>query len=181
MPFIDTGNDLPGILSLLTYRPDTGRILTALANALLVEDSELSRAEREAIAARVSTLNRCEFCARSHSAVARVREEAEPLQVPVDQMVALGPRAVEDARLSALLRLAEKVADDATTVTAEDVDAARRAGASDRQIHDTVLIAAAFCMYNRYVDGLGTSLPPDPGFYEEAAQRIVRHGYGAPS
>jgi hypothetical protein len=62
-------------------------------------------------------------------------------------------------------------------VTAELVEAARKQGATDVEIHDTVLIAAAFCMYNRYVDGLATFAPDDPENYAERARALVEHGY----
>jgi hypothetical protein len=70
---------------------------------------------------------------------------------------------------------------DGRSVTEEDVALARRHGASDVEIHDTVLIAAAFCMVNRYVDGLATWAPTDALSYQEMATRIVEHGYAAPS
>jgi hypothetical protein len=50
-------------------------------------------------------------------------------------------------------------------------------GATDLEIHDTVLIAAAFCMYNRYVDGLATSAPRDPEFYIATGARLAEEGY----
>jgi hypothetical protein len=59
------------------------------------------------------------------------------------------------------------------------VEAARAEGATDLEIHDTVLIAAAFCMFNRYVDGLGTLAPTDPSVYDRTAERIVSVGYAA--
>ena len=80
-------------------------------------------------------------------------------------------------KLRALLKIAAKVRDDGRTVTSEDVESARREGATDVEIHDTVLIAAAFCMYNRYVDGLATWTPIDPAIYDEMSDRIVEQGY----
>jgi hypothetical protein len=64
-------------------------------------------------------------------------------------------------------------------VTTEDVERARQQGATDKEIHDTVLIAAAFCMYNRYVDGLATWQPRDAEVYREIGLRVVNHGYTA--
>ncbi len=62
-------------------------------------------------------------------------------------------------------------------VTVEDIARAREQGATDKEIHDTVLIAAAFCMYNRYVDGLATSQPADPGAYREMGKMLAHEGY----
>jgi hypothetical protein len=62
-------------------------------------------------------------------------------------------------------------------VTSDDVAHAREQGATDTEIHDTVLIAAAFCMFNRYVDGLGTTQPRDEEMYRQRGKWIARDGY----
>jgi uncharacterized peroxidase-related enzyme len=175
MPHINLGNDLPGIVGLLHFRPETGRPLSELAEALLRGPSTLSRGERELIASYVSGLNECEFCASSHSAFAAAQlPEGMPL---VDQVRADPEHARVSAKLKALLRIATRVQGGGKQVTAADVAAARTAGASDLEIHDTVLIAAAFCMYNRYVDGLATIAPEDPAAYAQNADQIVASGY----
>jgi len=175
MPHIDLHNDTPGIRGLLQFRPETGRPLMELVEVLLRGPSTLSRGERELIASYVSTGNRCDFCARSHGAFAaaqlpdgtalvdQVREDLDIAPVP--------------AKLKALLRIAEKVRRDGREVTAADVADARAAGASELEVHDTVLIAAAFCMLNRYVDGLAAVTPDDPEAYAKMAERIVARGY----
>lgn len=175
MPHIMLDNDLPGINGLLSYRPETGRALAGLAEVLLRGPNTLARGERELIAAYVSKLNQCTFCASSHSAFAAAQlPEGMPL---VGQVCADLEQAPVSAKLKALLRIAAKVAQGGKAVTAADVAAAREAGASDVEIHDAVLIAAAFCMFNRYVDGLATIAPDDPAVYQQAAERIVTEGY----
>ncbi len=175
MPHISLGNDLPGISGLLSYRPETGRALSGLAEVLLREPNTLGRGERELIAAYVSRLNECAYCASSHSAFAAAQlPEGMPL---VGQVCANLEQAPVSAKLRALLRVAAKVQQGGKAVTAADVAAAREAGASDLEIHDAVLIAAAFCMFNRYVDGLATIAPDDPAGYQQAAERIVTEGY----
>ncbi len=175
MPHITLGNDLPGIVGLLQYRPETGRPLSALAETLLRAPNTLSPGERELIAAYVSSRNSCVFCASSHSAFAAAQlPEGMPL---VDQVCADLEQADVSAKLKALLRIAGQVQQGGQAVTAAGVAAARAAGASDVEIHDTVLIAAAFCMFNRYVDGLATITPDDREGYEEVAKMIVSHGY----
>jgi len=79
--------------------------------------------------------------------------------------------------MKALLKIAGKVQMGGKQVTEADIEQGRKQGASDREIHDTVLIAAAFCMYNRYVDGLATIAPEDPSVYEQIACQIVESGY----
>ncbi len=180
MAYIDLGLDEtrhPGIIGLLAYRRETGRALEALADALLVAPNSLTRGERELIAAHVSGLNECTFCRNSHSAFAAAQlDGGMPL---VEQVRADPAGAPISAKLRALLRIAGAVQNDGRSVTPELVDAARTEGATDTEVHDTVLIAAAFCMYNRYVDGLGTLAPGEPGAYEGSVPFVVAHGYSS--
>ena len=161
MPHIDLP-PLPGIAALLAGHPQTAGPLNALAEALLRGPSPLPPAQREAIAAYVSRRNECTFCAETHGAVARRLA---------------GGEVETDDRLGALLEIAEKVRVDGRSVTADDIGKARAAGADDRAIHDTVLIAAAFAMFNRYVDGLATLTPDDPAHYEMHARHLAESGY----
>lgn len=165
----------PGIVGLLQSFPDTGRCLVALAEHMLRRDTPaLSMAEREIIAGYVSRLGNCEYCDLSHSEVGEA-------MLGKPGLVAAAVCDPGDADLSlvmkTLLPIAAKVQRDPKSVTAEDVDHARRAGASDQEIHDTVLIAAAFCMFNRYVDGLGTAVPADRSAYQEGVERTIARGY----
>ncbi|HEY7487123.1 MAG TPA: peroxidase-related enzyme [Streptosporangiaceae bacterium] len=178
MPHIELGNDAPGIRGLLQYRPETGRVLSELAEVLLRGPNTLSRGERELIAAYVSNLNQCRFCSSSHGATAGAQLPGGPAVV-ADTCADLDTAPISD-KVKALLRIAAAVRESGTDVTAADVAAARDAGASDVEIHDAVLIAAAFCMYNRYVDGLATVQPADPAAYTQSARRIVEHGYRLP-
>jgi uncharacterized peroxidase-related enzyme len=166
---------LPGINGLLAFRPETAKPLGELADALLRGPHTLTAGERELIAAYVSGLNECQFCASSHSAFAAAQLDAG--MTLVQQVRADLETAPVSDKLRALLRIAGAVQQDGRKVTAAMIDTARAAGASDVEIHDAVLIAAAFCMFNRYVDGLGTFAPDDPERYAQAAQRIIEHGY----
>jgi uncharacterized peroxidase-related enzyme len=175
MPHIALNSDEPGIRGLLRFRPETGRPLSELAEVLLRGPSTLTRGERELIAAYVSALNNCQYCSSAHSACAAA-------QLPggmalVQQVRADAGHAPVSAKLKALLEIASAVQQGGLNVSAEDVAAAHAAGATDLEIHDTVLIAAAFCMFNRYVDGLATIAPQDPAVYAAGAQRLVMEGY----
>jgi uncharacterized peroxidase-related enzyme len=172
MPHIDLP-PLPGLPALLVGHPETAGPLTHLAQSLLRGPSPLTPLERETIGAYVSRRNECTFCAETHAAVAQHLDgSGESGADPVD-----GGPAGTGPKLRALLAIADKVRVDGRSVTAEDVARARAAGADDRTIHDTVLIAAAFCMFNRYVDGLGTALPDDPAHYQRHARAIAENGY----
>jgi len=176
---IDLGvdeNEFPGIRGPMRFRPETAKPLNELAEVLLRAPHSLSPGERELIAAYVSGLNECTFCCGSHSAFAAAQLDGG--MHLVDQVRADADAAPISAKLRALLRIAAAVREDGRKVTAELVEAARGEGATDVEIHDTVLIAAAFCMFNRYVDGLGTLAPADPQAFVAHAQRIVEFGYG---
>lgn len=170
VPHIDLP-PLPGIAGLLAGYPQTAGPLNSLAEALLRGPSPLSSAQRENIAAYVSRRNHCTFCAQTHDAVAR--------QLRRDDGSG-SPPAEPDSLMSALLTVADKVRVDGRSVTAEDIERARAAGADDQAIHDTVLIAAAFSMFNRYVDGLDTLTPKDPSDYERHARGLAENGYLQP-
>jgi uncharacterized peroxidase-related enzyme len=175
VPHIPIAEHLPGIRGLVAFRPETGRSLYELAEALLVGDSPLTRGERETIAAFVSRRNECTFCTQSHAAAARhlLGDESEA----VDAVLENPANAPVSAKLKALLAIAAKVQQGGRIVTDDDVAAARAEGATDRDIHDTVLIAAAFSMFNRYVDGLATLAPTDPAAYSEMGRRMAEQGY----
>lgn len=177
MPHINLEKDVPGIRSLVLFRPETGKHLYDLAQVLLRGESPLSQSERELIAAYVSQRNDCMFCMNSHAAAARcLYGENENL---VDEVLTDMNRSDISNKLKTLLTIAGKVQILGTEVKAEDISAAHDSGATDREIHDTVLIAAAFSMFNRYVDGLATYTPDDPEIYKEMGKRMA-NGYTMP-
>ncbi|QKW18873.1 peroxidase-related enzyme [Kitasatospora sp. NA04385] len=175
MPHIALPTDAPGIRGLLAAKPASGLRLSELAEQLLRGESPLSAGERELIAAYVSSLNRTRYCAGAHGATAAHRLDGDFALVEAVQ-TDLATAPVTDL-MRALLQLAAKVADSGLSVTAEDVAAAKAAGADDETVHDTVLIAAAFCMYNRYVDGLAALTPEDPAAYRAIGAHLAANGY----
>ena len=175
MAHIPLPEGVPGILATMMFRPETAAPLNELAEVLLRGENTLTRGDRELIAAYVSYRNECQFCQMSHSTFAAL--QLEPGWGMVEAVKADLDTAPVSDKLRALLRLAGKVQESCRSVTIADVDAARAVGATDVEIHDTVLIAAAFCMFNRYVDGLGTWAPSDRADYEETGRMIVAHGY----
>ncbi len=175
MPHIDLPEGVPGIRSAMQYRPETAVHLNALAEQLLRSENTLPPGDRELIAAFVSSRNKTVYCEHSHSAFAAVQLDGG---IDLVEQVKRDPdNAPIEPKLRALLLIAGKVAVDGKSVTSSDIDAARAEGATDLEIHDMVLIAAAFCMYNRYVDGLDTLQPTDPELYRQRAHLIVEHGY----
>jgi uncharacterized peroxidase-related enzyme len=176
MPHIDLPNDYPGIRSLFVFRPETAAPLCNLAQVLLHNPHPtLTAGERELIASYVSNLNTCKFCTATHSAIAKHQLDSE-LSL-VKQVLADPETAPISDKLKALLKIAAKVQSGGKNVTTKDVASARGEGATDIEIHDTVLIAAAFCMYNRYVDGLDTWQPDNEEFYDKMGAQRKREGY----
>jgi uncharacterized peroxidase-related enzyme len=179
MAHVSVAEGMPGISGLLRQYPESAKPLTDLANVLLRDESPLTPGEREMIAAYVSSGNRCVFCHNSHAAAAMHLLDREGSDRALVGQVCTGlDSAPVSEKMRALLRIAGKVREDGKKVLPEDIAAARDAGAEDRAIHDTVLIAAAFCMYNRYVDGLGTFQPPDPADYDRMGAALAEQGYG---
>ena len=174
MPHIQLPPELPGISAAMAFRKETAQPLRELAHVLLHEPNSLTAGERELIATYVSSLNDCQFCQASHGAAAACHLGNSEV---VSQVKVSPGTAPISPKLKSLLVIAAKVQRGGKNVTAEDVAAARSEGATDMEIHDTVLIAAAFCMYNRYVDGLATIQPEADEAYTDMGRHLAKHGY----
>jgi uncharacterized peroxidase-related enzyme len=179
MPHIALPENLPGISAGFAFRPDTAKPMRELAEVLLRGPSTLTSGERELIATYVSSQNDCYFCQTSHgaAAAAHLGERAHLVEDVKRDFLNAGV----SAKLKALLQIAGQVQQGGKNVTAAAIEYARDLGATDLEIHDTVLIAAAFSMYNRYVDGLATWQPQDPEMYAGMGQHLARRGYLQPS
>src|SRR5580658_1726734 len=175
MAHISLPEGFPGIRGPMMFRPETAKPLNELVDVLLRGPHTLSPAERELIATYVSARNDCSYCQTIHGAIAAHHLGGDEELV---QCVKLNFEEAEiSAKLKALLAIAGKVQLGGKNVTAEDVEHARALGATELEIHDTVLIAAMFCMCNRYVDGLATWAPDDPEFYRRRAAIVAANGY----
>jgi len=177
MPYIALPEGFPGIRSLFMYSPDTAKPLNDLVQTLLHDPttSTLTPGERELIATYTSSLNECKYCASTHGAIAKYQLDGDGELV---KSVIKDPATADiSPKLKALMNIAGKVQQSGRSVTPEDIDAARKEGATDKEIHDTVLIAAAFCLFNRYVDGLGTWAPDDPAVYDAIGKQRATEGY----
>jgi len=171
VPHIPNPSGLPGVAGLMAYRRTTGDALRAFTQALMRGDSSLTAAERELVATYVSSRNGCRFCTRSHAAVARRLGSAIVDDVIANRLEGAPPKT------KALLAVAEHVRTSVAPVPLGLVEEARRSGVDDVAIHDAVLVAAAFCMFNRYVEGLDATTPEDGGAYETMADRLAGEGY----
>ena len=179
MPHISLPEGLPGISSGFAFRPETAKPMRELAHVLLHGPSTLTPGDRELIATYVSSQNDCYFCQTSHGAAAAAHLGHD--STLVEQVKRDFLHAEVSNKLKALLVIAGQVQQGGKNVSPQSVDQARQEGATDLEIHDTVLIAAAFCMYNRYVDGLATWQPQDPAMYSVMGEHLATHGYLTPS
>lgn len=172
---IAVNKEIPGISSLFDFSPETGRIIKSLVGVLLRKESTLATSDRELIAAYVSWLNECTWCCNVHSAVASnllgMREDI--VQAVKDDF----ETAPITEKLKAFLNIASKVQQYARPIPDEDIERARALGATDLEIHDVVLIAAVFCMNNRYVMCLDAWTPSDPAFYNAVGEHLAEQGY----
>jgi uncharacterized peroxidase-related enzyme len=175
MAHIALPEGLPGITGGFAFRPETAKPMRELAEVLLRGPNTLTSAEREMIAAFVSGRNDCYFCHASHRAAAAHNMGGD--YSTVDAVKRDLPNAPVSTKLKALLAIASKVQESGKDVSSADVEAARATGATDGEIHDVVLIAAAFCMFNRYVDGLATLTPTDERVYDQMGRRMATQGY----
>jgi uncharacterized peroxidase-related enzyme len=178
-PIVGGLPDVPGIVVAMRLSPGLETHLRGLANELLVNDfpgATLTRAERELIATAASAANDCFYCMDSHGAFATALG-ASPRIIDA---IKLGGSEGADAKLTALLHVARVVRKNPRDLTREDVARATDAGATDGDTQLTVLIASAFCMFNRMVDGLRAQTPATEDAYRARAAEIAEHGYSDP-
>lgn len=174
-PYISIPEGLPGIRGPLSLRPEVAKPLSALAEVVMRAEHSLSRGERELIAGYVSHLNNCNFCDMAHSSVAQYY-----LQCSTDFITTIKTdfnRADISEKLKALLGIAGSVVKGGKHVTITQIENAKALGVTDLEIHDVVLIAAMFCMFNRYTDGLNTWAPTDSDFYINRSEQVAKEGY----
>lgn len=175
MAHIKLPEGLPGIRGPMAFRPETSKPLNELAEVLLRSENSLTRGERELIATYVSSLNDCFFCQNAHGGIAQHYLQCD---MPFIDKVKIDYESTSlSDKLKSLLSIAGSVQKGGQNVTSEQIENAKSLGATDMEIHDTVLIAAAFCMFNRYVDGLGTWAPQDRDIYVQRGPRRAEEGY----
>lgn len=177
MAYIQLNTKLPGITGLLENRTDTAAPIRELTQILLRGKNTLTEMERELVATIVSFKNQCRFCTNAHAATVVALGGSPEL---LDKVYHDLENAPVSEKMKALLVIGSKVQESGKAVQPEHIQRAKKAGATDLEIHDTVLIAALFCLYNRYVDGMGTYCPEDPAYYQKLAARLVTIGYDQP-
>ena len=183
-PIVDGLPDVPGIGVAMRLTPGLGIHLGGLADVVLVNDfpgATIQRHEREMLATAVSAANDCFFCMDSHAAHAGAlleRENATEME-PVIEVIKTGSSEGVSDKMVALLHIARTVQRAPLTLTRADVAAAHEAGASEGDVQLAVLIASAFSMYNRLVDGFRARTAPSTEAYRARAAEIADNGYGA--
>lgn len=174
MPHIPLDDKLPGITGILNYRLETALPIRQLTQILLRGESTLTEGERELIATVVSHGNGCKFCTAAHTAAANVLLGEEDTSEKVKHDLEHAPVS---EKMRALLTIAKAVQQNGRNVSSAMVDDAKIKGATDRELHDTVMIDALFSLYNRLVDGLASVTPTEPAFYDRLAGILKDKGY----
>jgi len=182
-PIVGGLPDVPGIRAAIQLTPALGSHLLGLADALLVDEypgATIERAEREMLAEAVSAANDCFFCMDSHGAhaAALLEKGGDTQLLPLLDAIKLGSFDEFSPKMRALIKIARTVGRAPRELTAADVAAALAAGATDADVQLAVLIASAFSMYNRMVDGFRAPTSADLEVYHPRAAQIAEHGYG---
>ncbi len=175
MAYIELPEGLYGIRGPMAFRPETAKPINELAEILLRNENTLSRGDRELIATYVSYLNDCFFCQNAHGAIAQHYLQCD-MQFLDNIKLNFNAMNISE-KMKCLLAIAASVTRGGKFVTPDQIDAARNAGSTDKELHDTVLIAAVFCMCNRYVDGLNTTANPDRQYYVNRGKMRAEEGY----
>jgi uncharacterized peroxidase-related enzyme len=178
MPHIKLDPTLPGIIGPLKLRPETTKPLSEFTEILMRGENSLTVGERELIATYVSSLNDCFFCENAHGALAQHFLQCDTSLID-DVKKSFESTSISD-KMKSLLTIAGSVQKGGKNVTTDQIEKAKALGATDMEIHDTVLISAAFCMFNRYVDGLDTWTPRDKEFYSNRVSQRAKEGYTMP-
>ncbi|MGH7282038.1 MAG: carboxymuconolactone decarboxylase family protein [Polyangiaceae bacterium] len=162
--------------------PGLATHLRGLADELLVKDfpgATITRADRELLATAVSAGNDCFYCMDSHGAFASAllrKTNATEIESLVDGIKSGGSGGLSP-KMAALVDIARTVRKNPRDARADQIERAIAAGASNADTQLAVLIAAAFCMYNRMVDGLRAPTLPTADAYRARAEEIAQHGY----
>jgi uncharacterized peroxidase-related enzyme len=181
-PIVGGLPDAPGIVAAMRLSSGLATHLRGLADELLVNEvpgATLTRAERELLATAVSAANDCFYCMDSHGAFASEllrRANVESVDAVVDGIKSGGSEGT-GPKMVALLAIARGVQRGARGLTRDEVTRALEAGATDVDTQLAVLIASAFSMYNRMVDGLRATTPASSEAYRARAVEIADHGY----
>ncbi|MFZ9224028.1 MAG: carboxymuconolactone decarboxylase family protein [Ilumatobacteraceae bacterium] len=157
-----------GIGAVMAERPQKYMMLMTFAQEILREQSHLTPADREVIAAYTSKLNGCEYCCGSHT------EFAKSLGAGADDLAVVEHGNIDAHRLAALLAYVRKLTLAPSTICEADKQAVHSAGFSEEELKDAIAVCAAFNLFNRIVEGHGVAPHAD---YTMAAKMINTHGY----
>lgn len=140
---------------------------------LLRDPSPLTVAEREMIAAYVSSLNACDFCHGAHVIAAGVYGIEEELIVSL--LADLNSAPVHE-RLKSILSYVGKLTRTPDQMTPADARRVYEAGWDEQALFDAVSVCALFNMMNRIVNGAGIRLDPRALSADEVEARKRRMG-----
>jgi len=152
--------------------PQTFRHWLHVEEAIMRGPSAFTPGERELMAAYVSRLNSCSYCASSHSEAA-VMLGVDP--VALNGLTADVDTAPIDKRFKPIFKFLNKLTLTPYRMTQADADAVYAEGWDEQTLHDVIMVCCCFSFMNRLADGHG--LASDPALFQARAARHVQEGY----
>ena len=151
MAFFSFLDDSSGIASVFANNKVRARPMRELRKQIMRGPSPLSVGERELIAAFVSTLNQCEFCAGGHTALAARTVDVRVL----DELIANIDTAAISDRLKPIFRFVKKLTEAPSRIVQADVESIHAAGWEESAVEDAIAVCSLFNMLNRIANGYG--------------------------
>lgn len=177
MAFITLDNTLQGMRQLLAYKPIIAGPMLALMEGVMRSNDGLSLGERELIASYISYLNDCRHCQIIHGEIAQCLLNDDDFIM--DTLRSNFKELKLNPRINAILNIVKCIHLGGKHVGASQIDAAKKIGITEMEIHDTVLISSMFCMFNRYIDGLGLESTDTELSFKQRAKQIAENGYSS--
>ena len=161
------------IWHLFAFRPEVTSHLASFTEGVMRSPAPLSDGLRELIATYTSWTNQCEFCWRSHAAVAAELLGSEKLVR--DVLENLESSALPEPE-KALMRFAAKMTRELPEMHEEDIAELRQFGWSDEAIYYAIMVVALFNFYNRWVTTSGVH-PVSDEVHRMHGKRLALSGY----
>lgn len=172
MSYLSQSKNFKGVAEVFLRDPDRYAPLLQFIEAVMVGNSDLTKADREMIASHVSKLNGCDFCLGAH----KWTLAAMDVDLRRIEAAEAGPEAEGlDDRLRPILRFAGKLTRTPQEVTQSDIDALRAAGWSDQAIEDVINVVSLFNYVNRLVDAFG--IKGNEAYFKQIGAVLATQGY----
>jgi uncharacterized peroxidase-related enzyme len=172
MPFMPSMPTNALVKDIYSINPQMFRHWLHVEESIMRDPSAFTAGDRELMAAYVSRLNSCTYCASSHSEAAVILG-VEPRAL--EALIAGVDAAPIDKRLKPIFKFLQKLTLTPYKMIQADADAVYAEGWDERALHDAIMVCCCFSFMNRLADGYG--LPSDPALFKARAGRHAKEGY----